>query len=391
MNIQLLKSLKISVSQIKKILTSKERRINSINLDFYHMKKPPLNISVKKGLAIILVFFGLPIFYCIMWLMLSEWSFHQINKILIETVSQQRISAPLQLTRSGFPFSISWHAERVKAATSLLDGELSLQFSDIMFRTPLFDPTTLNIRAGRATLTSINRQKQISWVFQSNALNITINSAVFGKPRLLFKLENVELLQQEEATPILDWQNHFVASKIVITLNQTLQPESPTQKSALDVSVDLKGINLNSSPVDYFNDIKNAYLGMNIIGFLDASNVSSVVDWRDDGGTIEINKLRVDASPIILEMRGTLSLDQELKPIGSGTVLVYGAKEFIEGKVGTRDISRTEGLMIQLALSLLPTKMNRDGKLSIQIPITAQKGKLQLGPFMITELFSIVG
>ena len=391
MNIQLLKSLKISVSQIKKILTSKERRINSINLDFYHMKKPPLNISVKKGLAIILVFFGLPIFYCMMWLMLSEWSFHQINKILIETVSQQRISAPLQLTRSGFPFSISWHAERVKAATSLLDGELSLQFSDIMFRTPLFDPTTLNIRAGRATLTSINRQKQISWVFQSNALNITINSAVFGKPRLLFKLENVELLQQEEATPILDWQNHFVASKMVIILNQTLQPESPTQKSALDVSVDLKGINLNSSPVDYFNDIKNAYLGMNIIGFLDASNVSSVVDWRDDGGTIEINKLRVDASPIILEMRGTLSLDQELKPIGSGTVLVYGAKEFIEGKVGTRDISRTEGLMIQLALSLLPTKMNHDGKLSIQIPITAQKGKLQLGPFMITELFSIVG
>ena len=155
--------------------------------------------------------------------------------------------------------------------------------------------------------------------------------------------------------------------------------------------MDLKGINLNSSPVDYFNDIKNAYLGMNIIGFLDASNVSSVVDWRDDGGTIEINKLRVDASPIILEMRGTLSLDQELKPIGSGTVLVYGAKEFIEGKVGTRDISRTEGLMIQLALSLLPTKMNHDGKLSIQIPITAQKGKLQLGPFMITELFSIVG
>jgi len=47
--------------------------------------------------------------------------------------------------------------------------------------------------------------------------------------------------------------------------------------------------------------------------------------------------------------------------------------------------------MIQLALSLLPRKMNSNGKLSIQIPITAQKGKLQLGPFMITELFSIVG
>ena len=268
---------------------------------------------------------------------------------------------------------------------------MSLEFSDVVFGAPLFDPTTLNIRAGRTTLTSINRQKEILWVFRSNVLDITINNAVFGKPRLLFELENVELLQQEETTPTLDWRNHVVASKMVITLNQTLQPESPTQKSALDVSVDLTGINLNSSPVDYFNYIKNAYLGVNIIGFLDASNVSSVVDWRDDGGTIEINKLRVDAPPISLEMRGTLSLDQELKPIGAGKVLVYGAKEFIEKKVGTRDISRTEGLIIQLALSLLPTKINGDGKLSIQIPITAQKGKLQLGPFMITELFSIVG
>ena len=43
---------------------------------------------------------------------------------------------------------------------------------------------------------------------------------------------------------------------MVITLNQTLQPESPAQKPTMDVSVDLKGIRLNPSPLDYFNDIK---------------------------------------------------------------------------------------------------------------------------------------
>ena len=46
--------------------------------------------------------------------------------------------------------------------------------------------------------------------------------------------------------------------------------------------------------------------------------------------------------------------------------------------------------MAQLALSLLPSKKNSAGKLSIQIPVTAQEGKLRFGPFLITELFSIV-
>ena len=355
------------------------------------MIRPPLNISKKQRLAIIVVFVGLPVIYCITWLILSQWSFHQINKMLIETASQHRISIPLQLSRSGFPFSISWHTEELQAATSLLDGELSLQFSGVVFEVSLLDPTTLNINAERAALTSINRQKEISWRFRSNALEITIDKAVVRKPRLVFELETVELLQQEETTTNPNRGHHAVASNMVITLHQTLQPESPAQKLTMDVSVDLKGIRLKPSPLDYFNDIKKAHLGMSIIGFLDTSNVSSVVDWRDDGGTIEINKLKVDTATIGLEMRGTLSLDQELKPIGAGTVLVYRAEEFIEEKMGTGDISRTEGLMIQLALSLLPRKMNSDGNLSIQIPITAQKGKLQLGPFMITELFSIVG
>ena len=53
-------------------------------------------------------------------------------------------------------------------------------------------------------------------------------------------------------------------------------------------------------------------------------------------------------------------------------------------------MSKTEGLMAQLALSLLPSKKNRAGKISIQIPVTAQEGKLRFGPFLITELFSIV-
>ena len=355
------------------------------------MIRPPLNISKKKQLAIIVVFVGLPVIYCITWLMLSQWYFHRINKMLIETASQHRISIPLQLSRSGFPFSISWYTEGLQVATSLLDRELSFQFSDVVFGVSLLDPTTLNINAERAALTSVNQQKEISWRFRSNALEITIDKAVVGKPRLVFELKTVELLKQEEITTNPNPRYHAVASNMVITLNQTLQPESPAQRPTIDVSLDLKGIRLKPSPLDYFNDIKKAHLGMSIIGFLDTSDVSGVVDWRDDGGTIEINKLKVETAPISLEMRGTLSLDQELKPIGAGTVLVYRAEEFIEEKIGTGDISRTEGLMIQLALSLLPRKMNSNGKLSIQIPITAQKGKLQRGPFMITELFSIVG
>ena len=125
------------------------------------MIRPPLNISKKKQLAIIVVFVGLPVIYCITWLMLSQWSFHQINKMLIETASQQRISIPLQLSRSGFPFSISWHTEGLQVATSLLDGELSLQFSDVVFGVSLLDPNTLNINAVSYTHLTLPTNREV--------------------------------------------------------------------------------------------------------------------------------------------------------------------------------------------------------------------------------------
>ena len=344
----------------------------------------------KKRLTVLLVFLILPLSYGIAWMILSQWSFYQISKILSSTVRPYMAIDTSQFIRSGFPFAISWRVSSLKILSPLIDGKLLLKFSNISFGVSAFNPTTLNTNADGIHLTLINRRDESLWKFQSKQFQVKIVKKNSHRVELFFELEDVKLLKQEGTKLDPNWEEYVASNNLVVNVQQVSSKETTTQKSTANILADIDDIKLRSSPLNNFKNVNKGHLNLAVIGDLDAWRISDIVDWRDDGGIIEIKNMKVDASPINLEMNGTVSLDQELKPIGAGTVLVYGAEEIINEKIVAGDMSRTEGLMAQLALSLLPSKKNSSGKLSIQIPITAQEGKLRVGPFLITELFSIV-
>ena len=128
----------------------------------------------KKRLTVLLVFLILPLSYGIAWMILSQWSFYQISKILSSTVRPYMAIDTSQFIRSGFPFAISWRVSSLKILSPLIDGKLLLKFSNISFGVSAFNPTTLNTNADSIHLTLINRQDESLWKFQSKQFQVKI-------------------------------------------------------------------------------------------------------------------------------------------------------------------------------------------------------------------------
>ena len=71
-------------------------------------------------------------------------------------------------------------------------------------------------------------------------------------------------------------------------------------------------------------------------------------------------------------------------------MLISGSDQIIDQQVSNGSLKKSEAEFLKLSLRLLPSESNTDGVRSIQIPITAQNGKLRFGPFVVAKLSSLV-
>ena len=245
----------------------------------------------KKRLTVLLVFLILPLSYGIAWMILSQWSFYQISKILSSTVRPHMAIDTSQFIRSGFPFAISWRVSSLKILSPLIDGKLLLKFSNISFGVSAFNPTTLNTNADGIHLTLINRRDESLWKFQSKQFQVKIVKKNSHRAELFFELEDVKLLKQEGTKLDPNWEEYVASNNLVVNVQQVSSKETTTQKSTANILADIDDIKLRSSPLNNFKNVNKGHLNLAVIGDLDAWRISDIVDWRDDGGIIEIKNM----------------------------------------------------------------------------------------------------
>lgn len=105
--------------------------------------------------------------------------------------------------------------------------------------------------------------------------------------------------------------------------------------------------------------------------------------WRSDGGTLEIDHLRVDRPPLSGTMQATLALDRLLRPEGAGTVEVRGLDPLIDRLVAEGRIKREAATASKLML-LAFTKPGSDGGAPVvRLPVSAQDGEVRAGPLAL--------
>ena len=101
--------------------------------------------------------------------------------------------------------------------------------------------------------------------------------------------------------------------------------------------------------------------------------------WRDAGGMIELENLRVKWGALNATGTGTIALDRELQPTGGFSGAIQGYDQILTALVQSGQMRASDAGLARIALTFL-AKAGPDGKPEIRTAFTIQNGQMFLGP-----------
>jgi hypothetical protein len=101
--------------------------------------------------------------------------------------------------------------------------------------------------------------------------------------------------------------------------------------------------------------------------------------WRDAGGKIEIDNLRLKWGALDATATGAIALDQELQPTGGFSGAIQGYDQILTALVQNGQMRASDASLARIALTFL-AKIGPGGKPEIRTAFTIQNGQMFLGP-----------
>ncbi len=135
------------------------------------------------------------------------------------------------------------------------------------------------------------------------------------------------------------------------------------------------------------NALQRVLLEARLVGDFPLENVlESLGAWRDQGGTLELDKVDIRYGQLGVQASGTLALDRNLQPIGALTARLEGFLGAIDA-LREADIIRTrDAAMAKLVLGSLAKRPAGGGPRVLSLPLSVQDRKLSAGPVPLMEI-----
>lgn len=112
---------------------------------------------------------------------------------------------------------------------------------------------------------------------------------------------------------------------------------------------------------------------------------TTIAGWRDKGGVVDVLDLNVDWDGMVARANGTVTVDEDLRPLGSFTANFVDYDSMLEVMVHAGYIKKKAADAVGFALHLLSGEPEI-GKREISIPLTMQNGELRIGPAKLMKL-----
>lgn len=170
------------------------------------------------------------------------------------------------------------------------------------------------------------------------------------------------------------------------TLDQAERITHETDASAV-ISVTATGV---ESPVLKSFGTRNApaalALEATLRGIVEGTGPADLALWRDNGGTLDIDRFTIAMDPIGLKLNATLALDRQLRPEGAGTLEVKGFDQMLGDLVKAGHMKRDAAEVAKLVLGAFSRTSPADGSRIVSLPVAAQDGRVSAGPFTLFRL-----
>ena len=112
-------------------------------------------------------------------------------------------------------------------------------------------------------------------------------------------------------------------------------------------------------------------------------------EWRDGGGTLEIEKALFAFGGRQVAFDGSFTLDERLRPLGAGGLEAEDARDIIVLLEGAGVLSGAEALILSSVLTAMPSAENT--LLAVSLPLTVQDGVVSVGPLPVYETGPVIG
>lgn len=112
----------------------------------------------------------------------------------------------------------------------------------------------------------------------------------------------------------------------------------------------------------------------------------ALADWRDAGGTIDINRFEIVWGPMRLIADGTAALDPNLQPEGVFSARVSGLMDLLTAMENTKMIDARTAAIARITLAVLTRPSEQGGPPEARVPLTIQDRKLSVGPVILLTM-----
>jgi hypothetical protein len=117
---------------------------------------------------------------------------------------------------------------------------------------------------------------------------------------------------------------------------------------------------------------------------------AALAQWRDSGGLLELQKIRLVWGPLDLSADGAATLDRQFRPQGAFTARIAGLPEALDAFARHGLIEPAAAIAFKLGTLALARQRDETGRETVEVPITLQDGLFYLGPVAIFSLAPVL-
>jgi len=333
-----------------------------------------------------LIAFSIMVLFCAvyscLWLVLALSSRDQAVSWIEEQKAQGFNVRYDRLQATGYPFAICFEITNPGLGVPKTPTSWDWQGTNLRVKAQLWDRNSFRLETSGQQILTFKKAGNIKKF--SGDTDYALGQLVFSDGEIKkvgFTLRGVQLTNRDNANTMIS------IPSAQLSLDRLMRTKGDYQSASWNLSGSTAGLSLpwfTASPLgmELVLSIKARLLGSIKKGPL----VQSLEDWRDRGGTVELEKLRMQHGPLKINTNGTLALDDKLQPIGALTANLEGFFKTIDALKMLGVIKARNAITAKMMLGVLSRTPAGGGPAILNLALTAQNRYLYLGPVRLLKL-----
>ena len=340
----------------------------------------------KFWLVALAVIASICVIYSCLWLAVATSKREQVVTWIKEQSDHSMNFRYEKILISGFPFAI--HLEVKKPALSVFNTFLPMdwQAESIRIITQPLDSSRLQVEVSGQQVLMLNKKKEIQ-KFTGDLKKVLAN-LMFSDgqiKKVILELLDVQLLNDIQANSVI----RIPRAELVLSKLERTKGDHQTGSWSIFASTEDCILPLfKDSPLS--KKIQLTLKARTIGNIASGHLVKSLENWRDNGGTVELEKLKIGHGPLKIHTEGTLALDNKMQPIGALTAHLEGIHETIDALKKLGIVEASKAITAKLLVGVLSRPTVVGGPPVLNLAITAQNRNLYVGPVQLLQLPEVI-